>query len=188
MPDQIELISASLEALTESLRATAHNIANVNTTGYKRLHGSFGQELAEEIEGQEAAEAALDFTQGGLIRTGRPLDLALRGKGFFVIETPQGNLYTRNGTFTANATGQLVDTSGRTVAGVSGPITIPASVSPMQVTVSTEGYVAAAGARVGQLRIVEFADTSTLRSVGASCFEQTDPAEPTAAAETSVQQ
>jgi flagellar basal body rod protein FlgG len=188
MADQIEIIGASMTALAESLRATAHNIANVDTTGYKRLHGLFAQTLGAEMGDPAEAAPALDFTQGGLVRTGRPLDLALTGKGFFVIETPQGELYTRNGTFSLNAAGQMVDTSGRVVAGADGPIMIPTDAGALAVEVTTEGRVRAAGQEVGRLRLVEFEDASVLRPVGASCFGRATPVEPTVAADASVRQ
>ena len=188
MADQIEIIGASMSALAESLRASAHNIANINTTGYKRLHGLFAQMLDAEISDSVEATPALDFTQGALVRTGRPLDLALTGKGFFVIETPQGELYTRNGAFSLNDAGQMVDTSGRVVAGADGPIMIPTTAGTPDIVVSSEGRVRVAGQDVGRLKLVEFEDASVLRPVGASCFGRATPVEPTDATDTGVRQ
>ena len=59
------------------------------------------------------------------METGRSLDVALHGKGFFVIETPDGPLYTRHGMFRPNENGQIVDSEGRLVGGANGPLTIP---------------------------------------------------------------
>ena len=188
MENQIELVGASMSALTGRLRAAAHNIANVNTTGYKRVHASFAGALAAQTGQPADAALTLDLTQGSLTRTGRPLDLALHGEGFFVIETPQGPLYTRNGTFAVNANRQLVDTSGRTVSGDSGPITLPPGVSPLDVTVSADGAVAAGAQQIGRLKLVAFADPSVLRPVGSSGFKSASPAAPAEAAETTVQQ
>ncbi len=186
MDDLTALIGSSMESLTLSLRATSHNIANINTIGYKRLEGSFAAALEGEMGAEK--EPSLDFSQGAITQTGRSLDLAINGKGFFVIETPDGKLYTRNGTFAINSNGQLVDTSGRTVAGASGQITIPSTVSPAGVNVSTDGQVTAGGQTVGQLELVAFDDTSVLRPVGLSCFQSAGADEPAAATEARIQQ
>ena len=125
------LIGSSLEALDKQYQALAHNLANASTAGFKKRTSLFAQELArKEAEASDAASPAeetisqtsvIDFTQGALQRTGRPLDLAIAGEGMFVLETPAGPLYTRNGVFQTNAQGQLVDFAGRTVAGQGGP-------------------------------------------------------------------
>ncbi len=193
---------ATLTALAEEYRAIAHNLANANTAGYKRLVGTLTQPTpageagaVAPSAGQDqtpapAAEAStgIDFSQGRLVRTGRSLDAALAGKGFFVLETDQGERYGRNGVFRTNATGQLVDGLGRTVAGQGGPITVPASVSPMTVQISADGRVLADGTMVGRLRIVEFEDPSVLEPVGAGAFAAPDGAAPADAQDTTVQQ
>ena len=112
MASDIELTASSIAALSQDFHAITHNLANVSTAGYKRLRSRFSNELEVVLRGMEEAagtvpaevqgEITIDFTQGSLTHTGRPLDLALEGKGFFVIETPQGPLYTRNGIFQIN--------------------------------------------------------------------------------------
>jgi len=182
MEDQAAMIASSMESLTLSLRSASHNIANINTVGYKRLHGSFAKVLGEQ------GGPAIDHSQGALTQTGRPMDLAISGKGFFVIETPEGRLYTRNGTFTLNQNGQLVDTSGRMVAGENGQITIPKSSGALSVNVSTDGQVSAAGRKIGKLKLVEFEDTSVLRPVGASCFRPASSVDPKEATGSTIRQ
>ncbi|KKL59069.1 hypothetical protein LCGC14_2219070, partial [marine sediment metagenome] len=134
------------------------------------------------------SKTAIDFTQGALIRTGRPLDLALNGKGFFVIETPAGELYTRNGTCAINPDGQLVDTQGRVIAGEDGAIAIPGTASSLDVHVSSDGAISVTGKRIGKLKLVEFEDTSLLMPVGGGCYRPTGPVELKEAAGTTVQQ
>ena len=73
------------------------------------------------------ATGSVDLSQGSLLTTGRSLDVAINGKGFFVIETENGPLYTRNGVFQVGNSGQLVDLDGRLVAGEAGPIVVPSS-------------------------------------------------------------
>jgi len=192
---------SALTGLADEYYAIAHNLANANTTGYKRLVGTFtggGASPGEAAESSSAAtgEAAsapqastgIDFSQGRLVRTGRSLDAALSGKGFFVLETDRGERYTRNGVFRADAQGQLVDGSGRTVAGEGGPVMIPTSVSPMQVVIAPDGRILAGGTAIGRLRIVEFEDPSVLEPEGSGAFVAPAGARPAPAENTTVQQ
>jgi len=183
---------------------TVATLTGANTTGYKRLVGTFtrgvqasggGAAAAVAGDGKTSGPAApkastgIDFSQGRLVHTGRTLDAALAGKGFFVLETDQGERYTRNGVFRTGPNGQLVDGLGRTVAGQGGPITIPASVSPMTVQIGADGRIFAAGTMIGQLRIVEFEDPSVLEPTGSGAFAAPDGAGPPAdAQDTTVQQ
>ncbi len=189
---------AALTGLAEEYHAIAHNLSNAGTTGYKRVLGRYtgpgvmaGAGDAGATSGPGSApevSTGIDFSQGRLVRTGRPLDVALSGKGFFVIETDQGERYTRNGVFRAGPQGQLVDGSGRTVAGEGGPVILPATVSPTEIQIAADGRILAGGTAVGQLRIVEFEDPSVLTSQGAGAFVGPEGAQPTPAENTTVQQ
>jgi len=194
MSDLTEASAASMKALTEQYRGIAHNLANASTGGYKRRISRFLQTLLKTEGpilgnlGTVQGETVIDFTQGMLTRTDRPLDCALQGEGFFVIETPEGVLYTRNGSFHVNPQRQLVDLSGRIVAGQAGPITIPSNCPANKIQISTEGLVHAGGTEIGRLRLVEFEDTSVLVPVGSNCFIPPDGATPVTATETKVYQ
>jgi flagellar basal body rod protein FlgG len=190
MEDTIRQVGATMDALTRELRAVSHNLANTNTTGYKRVRTDFSETLSEQLAvfGQERDESFVDFTSGQLVQTGRPLDAAISGLGMFVLETPEGPLYTRNGCFRVNANGQLSDAHGRTVAGEGGPIVLPPTVSPQQVTIGRDGVVSAAGRRIGQLRVVWFNDPSVLRPAGRSTFAAPEDVRPTEADEAVVSQ
>ena len=173
MGKSLESVTSSLAALSDRYRMITHNLANSSTHAFKRRVGTFAQVMdaqskprAEVIDSSE-----IDFSQGGMERTGRPLDLALDGEGFFTLETPDGPLYTRSGAFTVNQMGQLVDSAGRMVAGESGPITIPANVPQEHVQVSAQGEVFAAGAALGRLKIVTFAQAESLKQVGQGLYE-----------------
>ena len=98
--------------------------------------------------------SSLDFSQGNITETGRQLDFGLSGKGFFVIETPNGPLYTRNGIFQTDQNGLLTDSLGRAVAGEGGPITIPGNVGISQVSVSKDGSISADGINIGKFQPV----------------------------------
>jgi flagellar basal-body rod protein FlgG len=172
MPDIVAAISAKRDALTEQYRAITQNIANANTSGYKRSVTSFASTLASAQGGASvpSAQTQTDFTQGHLTQTGRNLDLALEGKGFFVVDTPQGETYTRGGVFNLNAQGQLVDLAGNPVAGENGPITVPRTASANSLTVSATGDVEAGGQKLGKLKIVEFPSGTKLDSLGTCCY------------------
>ncbi len=119
--------------------------------------------------------SSLDFSQGNLSKTGRPLDFALYGKGFFVIETPNGPLYTRNGIFHTNQNGQIIDSHERIVAGEAGPITIPIDVGISKVSVSNDGSISAGDIVIGKFRLVDFKeDEDKLVPTGDSCYRMPD--------------
>lgn len=180
-------VSSSIAALEQEFNAIAHNLANASTAGYKRVTTSFSKTMdAQRRSGagpdtqQAEANLSIDFSQGNtVIETGGKLDLALYGKGFFVIETEDGLLYTRKGKFQLNENGQVVDSKGRIVSGSGGPITIPGSVALSQVVVSSDGVVSADGQRLGEFEIVDFPENQKdIIPVGDSCFvvdEDIDP-------------
>ncbi len=186
MSDIAAQIGSSIDELTREFNVISHNLANVSTVGYKRRCNAFSKSLMAQGAGTKAVSgdesdlySTFDFTQGNLIETGRTLDFALCGKGFFVIETPQGPLYTRNGMFRLNENGQIVDSLGRTVAGESGPVSIPSGAGLSQISVSTDGSISAAGAAVGKFKLVDFKDNeSELVAAGFSCFQPPEGIEP----------
>lgn len=171
-------VSTSIAALTREFETITHNLANVSTVGFKRKANAFSVSLDMEEKYSPGAvdpDSAFDFSQGEMVETGRPLDFALFGKGFFVIETPEGPLYTRNGMFGTNQNSQIVDSIGRIVAGESGPITIPNNVGISQVHVSSDGNVSAGRTAIGKFRIIDFGnDESKLLTTGNSCYRMPD--------------
>jgi flagellar basal-body rod protein FlgF len=178
-----EQVGASLDALTKEFEIITHNLANASTVGYKRRCNAFSKVLESQgtsaqtyTPGTVELDSSFDFSQGGIGETGRKLDFALYGKGFFVIETPNGPLYTRNGMFSTNPNGQIVDFQGRIVAGQAGAITIPDNVSLSQLYVSSEGNISADGTSIGQFRLVDFGDNENkLAPTGGNCYHMTDP-------------
>lgn len=196
MPDLVSQVSTALSGLTCEFDVITHNLANVGTVGYKRRVNTFSKVLSAQGAGtspeatdQSGAEPIYDFSQGNVVESGQPLDFALCDKGFFVIETPDGPLYTRNGMFRLNQNGQIVDLSGRVVAGESGPIVIPPNIGLSQISVSSDGSVSGAGTPIGKFRIVDFKeDDKQLVAVGANCFQAPANVEPNAAAKVSIRQ
>jgi flagellar basal-body rod protein FlgF len=169
-------------ATTMTARGKAHeliaqNLANANTNAYRRLEPQFygfGSELY--VAGQDKAPATasgIQLTQpvwnhghGMMKETGRDLDFALKGEGYFVLETPVGMRLTRDGHFMRDKDGRLVSSAGDPVAGASGPITLPEG----EVSVGDDGSISVDGKQVGRLRIEAPDDPRGLDSSGGGLF------------------
>jgi flagellar basal-body rod protein FlgF len=155
----------------------ANNLANANTVGFKKdkvfLQTMLDASLVMQKDANQnpllldAENVATDFGQGALRSTGNPLDVALSGRGYFALETPNGVRYTRAGAFTLNADGYLVDSNGYTVQGDAGPITIPSG----DVTISENGAIIVGGQEVAQLKIVDFEEPDALVKQGENLFK-----------------
>jgi flagellar basal-body rod protein FlgF len=172
MSDGIFWAGAGMVSRQAWQNAISENLANVSTPGYKasRVFASMLAEAQASPAGLHAVEASqrasTDFSQGTVEETGRELDLALDGEGFFVIGTPQGERYTRNGNFRIDAHSTLVDASGNPVLGTEGPITLPQG----QVTVGAGGAISVNGAPLGALRLRSFATTEVLQRADHGAF------------------
>jgi flagellar basal-body rod protein FlgF len=191
MGTSIEATGSSIEALTNQYRIITHNLANSNTAGFKRQIGSIEQLVSGDSSvGAEVTEGiSINFEQGPLAQTGRPMDFALEGANtFFVVETPDGPLYTRNGVFRANAEGQMVDAAGRMVSGDGGPLVIPPSVGTTGINVSKHGIVSGAGLTIGKIKVVKFEDATQLIPAGGVSFRAPEGVSPEAAPEAAVYQ
>lgn len=109
----------SLETQNKNLERIANNLANLNTVGYKR-EGMFIQILNQL--GSPQVKSPVDMSQGELVETKNPLDLAIVGVGLFVVKTEKGYEFVRNGNFQISQEGFLVDKEGRKVIGKNGEI------------------------------------------------------------------
>ena len=188
---------ANLDALTRELDLIANNVANVSTAGFKRRTNSFSKVLeAQQKAGEPVDEeknkvtTSIDFSQGNLKCTERNLDFALYGKGFFVIETEDGPVYTRNGLFSTNNKSQIVDGLGRLVAGKTGTMTIPGDHGISELYVSSDGSASVSGLPIGKFKLVEFKeeDEAKLVAAGNNCFVVPDGIKPKDAANVVVKQ
>lgn len=160
--------------------AAAHNLANVSTPGFKGER-VFARALADA--NVEVASVA-DFTDGAVTATGRPLDIAIVGDGFLVVDTPAGERWTRGGSLATNAEGQLIDMAGRPVQGMGGSIVLP----PGPIEISQRGEITVNGSLVGQLRIERAVDQSELRREGAGLWVPPIDGEPVPDTEVQVRQ
>ena len=172
--------------LHREIDVVANNIANLNTTGYKADNAVFEEYLmpgasADQFAKQDRGVSFVqdrstwhDLSQGALDRTGSPLDVAIDGPGFLVVQTPRGERYTRNGALQLNASGQLVTTEGFQVIGENGPITLQAQDRDIMISkqgsVNVREGIGAADAVRGKIRLVSFGDRQQLQKDGSSTF------------------
>jgi flagellar basal-body rod protein FlgF len=163
----------------ERLRIISNNLANVGTVGFKRqlaVSPSFDQQMAQAggipASGHAAAilTAYTDRSAGTLTHTGDPLDLAIEGDAYFVIDTGLQEAYTRQGTFRLDAGGQLVTTSGQKVVTTEGDVRLT---SPAP-TIDAQGNIRDNGAVIGQLKIVTVNNPQTLLESGNGLYTATD--------------
>lgn len=170
--------------------AVADNLANASTPGFKatRVFSDLldGVQSADALRGvADKQHSYTDFSQGLIEGTGRDLDVALQGPGFFVVQTPQGERYTRNGNFSLSRDGTLIDASGAAVLCDSGPVTLQGS----RVAIDTEGQIFADGQPVGRLAVKNFTSTAGLMREGGNHFAPRPGAPPAEApAEATIRQ
>jgi flagellar basal-body rod protein FlgF len=166
-------------ALRRQMDVIANNLANLGTAGFRGQTMLFAEHLTGRDEtsgllGQGALSYVVDrgslhdFSTGPLTSTGNPLDMALDGDGWFVVETPEGERYTRNGAFKLDAEGALVTSEGHRVLGDGGQIVFDPEET--EITVAADGTVSTNIGEKAGLRIVAFDDNGVLRSEGASLF------------------
>ncbi len=185
--------------LERQMDVVANNVANVNTSGYKADRSLFQEFLnsgahEDNFLGRDRRVSYVqdratfhDFSQGAAEETKNPLDVAIDGGGFLVVQTPAGERYTRDGGLQINNQGQLVTASGNPVLGNSGPIVLQQT--DKQVTIADDGNVTVLEGtnRIdsvrGKLRVVSFAQAqrlvkegSNLYSAGAGVTAQPDTA------------
>ena len=180
--------AGSLKARSFQLEVIANNLANAATVAYKPDRTFFsvfnktlrsGRNLPYSRyvnDGVVLGETGVDFSQGNLRTTGRPLDLAIEGNAFFVVQTPQGNRLTRDGRFQLGQGGQLQAMDGSPVLGKNGQ---PLFTEPKNgaITISSDGTLQQKGQVVGQLDLKAYANPSTLKRMGTLRFDPTGQTE-----------
>ncbi len=184
-----------MEAQQTQLDHISHNLANSATNGYKKSHAVFEDLMYQNLRqvgsnnteqttlptglqvglGVRAVATSRSFSQGNMQQTENPLDMAIRGNGFFEVQMPDGtSAYTRDGAFQVNATGQLVTNNGMLVQP---GITIPANATNIAVgadgTVSVTVQGQSQPQTVGQLQITNFINPAGLDPKGQNLFVET---------------
>ena len=187
------LIGLSRQTILErQLDVVANNIANVNTSGFKADTSLFEEYLMpgaheDNFVGSDRRLSYVqdrgtfhDLSQGPVAETKNPLDLAISGTGFLVVQTAAGERYTRDGGLQVNNQGQLVTAAGNPVLGGSGPIVLQptdhdVNVSPDGTITVVEGTGRTDSVR-GKLRLVSFADAQRLLKEGSNLYSASDGA------------
>lgn len=175
----VQLVNLTRQiALKRELETVANNLANVNTPGFKARALRFTELLRKDVvdSSREAGPASfaidrssiIDFSDGALEKTGAPLDIAVQGTNLFVVQTPQGERYTRDGSFRLDSKGRLVSRMGFPVLGDGGPITI--APGETNLAVSDDGRVTSSGGEKGRLRLVSANDPTVLSPEGDNLF------------------
>lgn len=188
--------ATGMEAQQFNIDVIAHNLANVNTTGFKKSMADFQDILYQTIQapgtpssastvyptgmqvglGTRVAAVQKIFSQGDFLQTKNPLDLAIEGDGFYQITLPSGEVaYSRAGAFKVNADGEVVNSDGFLLEPA---ITIPTDT--LSITVGTDGTVSAiiAGQTVaqqlGQIQLAKFTNPAGLEAIGRNLFRPSD--------------
>lgn len=156
---------SGLRARVDQLDRLASDLANAGTSGYKAERTTtvaaerptFRATLESAVD-VASGPGRIDFRPGTIEPTGRDLDFALEGDAFFVVDTPQGPRYTRNGQFSRRADGTLTTSDDVPIAGENGAIRL----SQGAVSVDADGTVRASGVAAGKLRLARFQDMNML--------------------------
>lgn len=183
-------------SLERQMAVISNNVANINTTGFKADKSIFEEYLRtpaseDNFVGNDRRVSFTldrgtyhDFAQGPTEQTNNPLDVAIDGRGFLVVQTPQGERYTRNGSLQINAQGQLVTLGGNPVMGTSGPIVFQPGDQNInisqdgQVTVR-EGNNTTVDSVRGKLRIASFDQPQRLQKDGLNLYSAPNGTTPT---------
>jgi len=167
-----------LIARTQALDLAATNLANAQTPGYRSEQEYFrsvllGPDSSNSQLGQTVNNYGLiggdriNLGQGALEQTGNPLDLAIEGEGFFMVQTPQGVRYTRDGSFHRTPTGQLVTAAGDQVLSPTSQL-IP--IPPGQISIGSDGVISVDGGVVATLGVFTFPAGTQLTPEGANRY------------------
>ncbi len=153
-------------SLRREMEVVSNNVANINTTGFKGDTAIFEEYLMPGASADQFARPDRklsyvvdrstwhDMSQGPMQQTGNPLDLAIDGNAFMVVQTPRGERYTRNGALQINSTGQLVTSEGFRVLGDGGPIQF--QTTDKEILVARDGQISTPEGTRGKLRLVKF--------------------------------
>jgi flagellar basal-body rod protein FlgG len=195
--------ATGMNSLQTKLDVTSNNLANVNTTAYKRARTDFQDLYYRNIKlpgyqdqagnltptgiaigmGTRVSATQTDFSQGAFNETGAPLDLAINGNGLFQIQDPSGQIYfTRSGNFSVNANGQVVTSSALDGRPLTPPITIQQDATGIVVGADGKVQIQTFGTtnlqNAGQIQLVWFQNPEGLLKLGENLYQQTQASGP----------
>jgi flagellar basal body rod protein FlgG len=184
-------IGFAMKGLEQRFEIVASNLANAETVGHKRLVGraeSFAAELERAMSDDAPATAPVvrDFSQGDLIASDDPSDVALNGPGFFAVESEGQIKFTRTLHVHPDVDGTLLDGNNGRVMGEGGPLRLAGALSTFQF--ENDGTLKTDGADAGRLRVVAFVDPQKLEDLPGGYWRAADNLEVTGAQGTQVRQ
>jgi flagellar basal-body rod protein FlgG len=195
MNSALWVAKTGLDAQQTRMTVVSNNLANVNTTGFKKGRAAFADLLSQTVKqaggqtsqttqspsglnlgtGVRIVDTEKNFSQGNMLQTSNPLDLAVDGRGFFQVQLPDGSIgYTRDGSFQVSSQGELVTSNGYLVQP---GITLPTNAQ--SVTIGSDGVVSAQLAgqaspqQVGQLTVTDFVNPAGLQPRGDNLYLET---------------
>ena len=163
----------------QDLEATTENMANATTSGYKRIaisRARFDEQLNAMVETKtsEDARVVVDHGQGALRETGRSLDFAIEGEGYFVVNDGETDYYTRNGSFRLSTDGSIVNSLGMKLQGTSGSFRMPPGTSPDQLHLTDTRELRVGERVLGQIKVAN-GTPAELQRVGNTLFVANEP-------------
>lgn len=181
MDNGIYIALSRQNALFRDMEVTANNLANATTSGYNAEKLLFENYLVKDNRRRDAyandVTSYRDTSSGTIKTTGNPFDLAINGPGYFLVETPFGTRYTKNGNFQIDRDGTLVTAQGYPVlSNDQSRITVPNNAT--RVVINGIGNIDVDGNSVGQVGLVEFANEQRMDRQGNSLFTTTEPGTP----------
>lgn len=179
--------ASAMNVNMKKMDVTSNNLANVNSTGFKKtgsVQNSFSEMLISRFDnkgkqelgslggGVEIEENYTDHSAGELNHTDNDLDLAIKGRGFFTLQTPEGVRYSRNGSFSLNDQNQIVNSQGHLLLNQSGePIqTVPGR----EISIDKNGQINLGELEGDQINVVDFDDYRNLTKIGDNLYQTAD--------------
>ena len=187
MENPAYVVLSQQTALSKQMDVIANNLANVNTPAFRSQTLLFNEFLGKATNpgisgtGSRIAFVGLggtlpDTRPGPIEPTGNQLDFALQGSGYFVVNTPDGPRYTRDGHFGLNGQGQLVNAQGYQVVDPAGrPLTVPQGAANIEVT--PNGVLNSDKGQIGSLQIVKFDSDIAMQKIGTDLYQTDAPAQ-----------
>lgn len=181
--------------LRRQMDIVANNLANADTAGFKvenLIVKTDTKPMPDPTGGPDIINYAIDtalgrnFGQGALAQTGASMDMALEGDGFFKVMTPKGERYTRDGRFSLDTQGRLVNRSGLPVQGDGGEIVVDTKKGP--ISVARDGSVSQGTDKLGKIAVVSFTDNAALSKEGDSLYSNSTNLAPQSAPDVAVHQ
>lgn len=175
MENSLTIALSRQSVLSRQMDVIATNLANLETAGFKAENMIFTELLEQTAEGEVLSlvhdvSFVRDLSEGPMVGTQSPLDLAIHGQGYFVVDTPDGERYTRHGVFQLDDGGQIVTTEGHPVLNNGGaPIVVPLDTS--RITITRDGTISADAQEIGQIKLVSFENPQALSKIGSGLYE-----------------